>query len=98
VSHLDLGMPLLEAVAAPRVSQRNAPDGASQAEAEFLASPEAAALKEKGHNITHVGSFGGGQIGAVTAIRVNPDGTVTAVAEPKRRGGGSAMVVEETGR
>ncbi len=98
VSHLDLGMPLLEAVAAPRVSQRNAPDGSSQAEAEFLASPEAAALKEKGHIINGAGFIGGGQIGAVTAIRVNPDGTVTAVAEPRRRGGGSAMVVEETGR
>jgi gamma-glutamyltranspeptidase/glutathione hydrolase len=98
VSHLDLGMPLLEAVAAPRVSQRNGPDGASQAEAEFLASPEAAALKEKGHVITGLGSWGGGQIGAVTAIRFNPDGTVTAVAEPRRRGGGSAMAVQETGR
>lgn len=98
VNHLDLGMPLLEAVAAPRVSQRNGPDGASQAEAEFLASPEVAALKEKGHVITGAGFYGVGQIGAVTAIRFNPDGTVTAVAEPRRRGGGSAMAVEETGR
>jgi gamma-glutamyltranspeptidase/glutathione hydrolase len=98
VNHLDLGVPLLEAVAAPRVSQRNGPDGASQAEAEFLASPEVAALKEKGHIINGAGFIGGGQIGAVTAIRFNPDGTVSAVAEPRRRGGGSAMVVEETGR
>lgn len=96
VNHLDLGMPLLEAVAAPRISQRNGRDMASQAEPEFLASPEAAALKEKGHVIT--GAPFGGQIGAVTAIRFHPDGTVTSVAEPKRRGGGSAMVVEETGR
>jgi gamma-glutamyltranspeptidase/glutathione hydrolase len=98
VSHLDLGMPLLEAVAAPRISQRNGPDGASNAEAEFLATPEAAALKEMGHVITGAGFIGGGQIGAATAIRFNPDGTVTAVAEPRRRGGGSAMAVEETGR
>jgi gamma-glutamyltranspeptidase/glutathione hydrolase len=91
--HLDLGMPLLEAVAAPRVSQRNAPDGMSQAEPEFLASPEAAALKEKGHTFAN-----GSQIGAATAIRFNPDGTVTAVAEPKRRGGGSAMAVVPTSR
>ncbi|HYH97505.1 gamma-glutamyltransferase [Hyalangium sp.] len=93
VNHLDLGMPLLEAVAAPRVSQRNTPDGKSQAEPEFIASPEAAALKERGHTFTS-----SGQIGAVTGLRFNPDGTVTAVAEPKRRGGGSAMVVEEAGR
>jgi gamma-glutamyltranspeptidase/glutathione hydrolase len=98
VGHLDLGMPLLDAVAAPRISQRNVPDGSSQAEAEFLSSPEAAALKEKGHVLTGAGPMGGGQIGALTAIRFNPDGTVTAVAEPRRRGGGSAMAVQETGR
>ncbi|WP_224365561.1 gamma-glutamyltransferase [Hyalangium versicolor] len=95
VNHLDFGMPLLEAVAAPRVSQRNSADGASQAEPEFLASPEAAALKEKGHVFGNAGPVAGmNAIGAVTAIRFNPDGTVTVVAEPKRRGGGSAMVVE----
>ncbi|WP_224250211.1 gamma-glutamyltransferase [Hyalangium gracile] len=95
VNHLDLGMPLLEAVAAPRVSQRNVPDGSSQAEPEFLATPEAAALKEKGHVFTAAGPAAGlNAIGALTGIRFNPDGTVTAVAEPRRRGGGSAMVVE----
>lgn len=95
VNHLDLGMPLLEAVAAPRVSQRNVPDGSSQAEPEFLATPEATALKEKGYVFSSAGPMAGmSAIGAVTALRFNPDGTVTAVAEPKRRGGGSAMVVE----
>jgi gamma-glutamyltranspeptidase/glutathione hydrolase len=89
VNHLDFGMPLLEAAAAPRVSQRNQPDGKSQAEPEFIASPEAAALKERGHVFVDAGP-----IGAFTGIRFNPDGTVTAVAEPRRRGGGSAMVVE----
>ncbi|MBN1209698.1 MAG: gamma-glutamyltransferase [Myxococcaceae bacterium] len=93
VNHVDLGMPLLESVAAPRVSQRNTPDGKSQAEPEFLSSREAAALMEKGHVFADVGP-----IGAFTGIRFNPDGTVTAVAEPKRRGGGSAMVVERAGR
>jgi gamma-glutamyltranspeptidase / glutathione hydrolase len=97
VNHLDLGMPLLEAVAAPRVSQRNVPNGSSQAEPEFIASPEAAALQAKGHVFQDVSPLGG-QIGAVTAIRFNPDGTATAVAEPRRRGGGSAMVVEEAGK
>jgi gamma-glutamyltranspeptidase / glutathione hydrolase len=99
VNHVDFGMPLLDAVAAPRVSQRNVPDGTSQAEPEFLLTPEAAALKEKGHVFGNAGPVAGlNAIGAVTAIRFNPDGTVTAVAEPKRRGGGSAMVVEGSER
>jgi gamma-glutamyltranspeptidase/glutathione hydrolase len=91
INHLDFGMPLLEAAAAPRISQRNQPDGKSQAEPEFIATPEAEALKAKGHVFIEVG-----QIGAFTGLRFNADGTVTAVAEPKRRGGGSAMVVEPT--
>ena len=91
--------PISPAVAAPRVSQRNVPDGSSQAEPEFLLTPEAAALKEKGHVFSNAGPAAGlNAIGAVTAIRFNPDGTLTAVAEPKRRGGGSAMVVESSGK
>ncbi|MDC0711406.1 gamma-glutamyltransferase [Stigmatella sp. ncwal1] len=93
INHLDFGMPMLEAVAAPRVSQRNVPDGKSQAEPEFIASPEAAALQARGHVFTNVG-----QIGALTGIRFHSDGTVTAIAEPQRRGGGSAMVVEPVPR
>ncbi|PTL76584.1 gamma-glutamyltransferase [Vitiosangium sp. GDMCC 1.1324] len=89
VNFLDFGMPIDQALAAPRVSQRNSPDNKSQAEPEFIASPEAAALKALGHGFTDAGP-----IGALTAIRFNPDGTVTAAAEPRRRGGGSAMVVE----
>jgi gamma-glutamyltranspeptidase/glutathione hydrolase len=88
VNTLDFGMPLEQALAAPRVSQRNSPDNRSQAEPEFLASPEAAALVALGHGFTNAGP-----IGALTALRFNPDGTVTAAAEPQRRGGGSAMVV-----
>jgi len=88
LNHLDLGMPLLDAVAYPRASQRNVPDGTTQAEPELIASPEGAALAQKGHVFTPVP-----QIGALTAIRFNPDGTTTAVAEPRRRGGGSAGVV-----
>lgn len=94
VNTLDLGMPLLEAVAAPRVSQRNLPDGKAQAEPEFIASPEAQTLMEKGHAFTSSAPFPIKEIGSVTAIRFNEDGTTTAVAEPRRRGGGSASVVE----
>ena len=91
INHLDFGMPLLDAAAAPRISQRNQPDGKSQAEPEFTASPEAKELEAKGHAFLNAGP-----IGAFTGLRFNPDGTVTAVAEPRRRGGGSAMVVEPT--
>ncbi|HYO59308.1 gamma-glutamyltransferase [Archangium sp.] len=89
VNHLDFGMPIDQALAAPRVSQRNSPDARSQAEPEFIASPEAAALTALGHGFTD-----SGPVGALTAIRFHPDGTVTAAAEPRRRDGGSAMVVE----
>ncbi|HZH13564.1 MAG TPA: gamma-glutamyltransferase [Archangium sp.] len=89
VNHLDFGMPIEQALAAPRVSQRNSADHRSQAEPAFIASPEAAELGAMGHGFTDVGP-----IGALTAIRFHPDGTVTAAAEPTRRGGGSAMVVE----
>ena len=36
------------------------------------------------------------EIGAATAIEFGPDGRLTAVAEPKRRGGGAAYVVSPT--
>lgn len=89
VNHLDFGMPIDQALAAPRVSQRNSPDHRSQAEPAFIASPEATALGGMGH-----GFIDAGPIGALTALRFHPDGTITAAAEPTRRGGGSAMVVE----
>jgi gamma-glutamyltranspeptidase/glutathione hydrolase len=34
------------------------------------------------------------EIGAATGIVVAPDGSILAAAEPVRRGGGSAMVVQ----
>ncbi|MDC3980894.1 gamma-glutamyltransferase [Polyangium jinanense] len=89
VNHLDFKMPIDEALAAPRVSQRNAPNATSNAEPLFMSSPEATALEAKGHAFSDAGL-----IGAATAIRLNDDGTMTAVAEPVRRNGGSAMVVE----
>ncbi len=88
VNHFELGLPIDEALAAPRVSQLNAANGASLAEPEFLASPEAAVLQGMGHTFTPVP-----EIGALTAIRLHGDGTHTAAAEPRRRGGGSAQVV-----
>jgi gamma-glutamyltranspeptidase/glutathione hydrolase len=88
VNHVDFKMPIAQALAAPRVSQRNAADAKSNAEPLFITSPEATVLGGLGHLFTD-----SGPIGAATAIRFNADGTMTAVAEPVRRNGGSAMVV-----
>jgi gamma-glutamyltranspeptidase/glutathione hydrolase len=87
LNRLDFGMTPLEAIAAPRASQRNS--STTQAEPVFIASPEAQALTEIGHSFASVA-----EIGAATGIAFFPDGFVQAVAEPVRRGGGSAMVQE----
>ncbi|HEY6739134.1 MAG TPA: gamma-glutamyltransferase family protein, partial [Actinopolymorphaceae bacterium] len=85
VNRLDLGMDLPEALAAPRASARNTALGAERA---FLESPEGRALAAMGHTFTDAG-----EIGAATGIELGRHGFAQAVAEPTRRGGGSAMVV-----
>jgi gamma-glutamyltranspeptidase/glutathione hydrolase len=87
VGRLDLGLTLPEAIAAPRVSERNLTSGA-QAEPAFLASPDAAALQALGHTFTSTP-----EIGAATGIEFRRDGRLLAAAEPTRRGGGAAAVV-----
>jgi gamma-glutamyltranspeptidase / glutathione hydrolase len=87
LNRIDLGMTLPQAVAAPRASQRNT--AAGQAEPAFLASPEMAGLGALGHTFTTTP-----EIGAATGVEFLPDGRVLAAAEPVRRGGGSAAVVE----
>jgi gamma-glutamyltranspeptidase / glutathione hydrolase len=87
VDDLDFGMTLPQAIAAPRASQRNTPT--VFAEPAFLASAEAAGLRALGHSFTSTP-----EIGAATGIAFFPNGVLQAVAEPVRRGGGSAMVVE----
>lgn len=82
---LDRGMPLVDAIAAPRISSRNT--GAT-AEKTFLATPEAAALAAKGHRLDPVD-----QIGNASGIRLLPGRRFEAAAETTRGGGGSAMVV-----
>ncbi|WP_437601159.1 gamma-glutamyltransferase [Sorangium sp. So ce590] len=94
VNTIDLGLPIDEALAAPRVSQRNSGDGSTDAETAFLSAPEAEGLTSLGHVLSDAATLGG-EIGAATALRFNGDGTVTAVAEPVRRHGGSAMVEQE---
>jgi gamma-glutamyltranspeptidase/glutathione hydrolase len=86
IDRLDLGTALPEAVAAPRASQRNTM--ATAAEQQFIDSPEAEALASLHGHVFTVSA----EIGAATGIEFLGDGRVLAVAEPIRRGGGSAMV------
>jgi gamma-glutamyltranspeptidase / glutathione hydrolase len=90
LDRLDFGMTLPEAIAAPRVSQRNA--ATTQTEAAFLGTPEAAALQARGQVFT-VNTGTGAEIGAATGIEFLGKGAMLAAAEPVRRGGGSAMAL-----
>jgi gamma-glutamyltranspeptidase/glutathione hydrolase len=85
LNRLDFGMSLPEAVAAPRASQRNTKD--VQAEPAF----DRTLLAVLGH--TFADPPAPGEIGAVTGIELRRSGRMVAVAEPTRRGGGSAAVV-----
>ena len=86
LNHFDFGMSLPDAISVPRASQRNT--AAVSAEPAFIAS-EGSALQALGHSFTSTA-----EIGAATGIAFLPSGFFQAVAEPVRRGGGSAMVAE----
>ncbi|MEZ0075069.1 gamma-glutamyltransferase family protein [Planotetraspora sp. GP83] len=90
VNRLDFGMSLPEAIAAPRASQRNTP--ATQAEPAFI-DRYGAQLTALGHTLTPAPGPPVGEIGAATGLEFLGHGKVQAVAEPTRRGGGSALVV-----
>jgi len=84
----ELGSTLPEAIAEPRAAQRNS--ASTTAEPAFANSPEGEALKTQyGHSFSSMA-----EIGAVTGIEFLPGGATLAAAEPVRRGGGSAAVVE----
>ncbi|MFD9947773.1 gamma-glutamyltransferase [Nonomuraea sp. NPDC059023] len=85
VNRYDLGMNLPDALAAPRATQRNT--AATQAEPAFLAQ-HGAALESRGHVFAP-----NPEIGAATGLEFLGRGRIQAVAEPARRGGGSALVV-----
>lgn len=87
---VDLGRPLSDAVSAPRASQQNVDGGATLAEPAFVESPLGADLSGRGHAFTRCDWPEG--IGVVNSLQWDPDGTVQAVAEPWRRGGGDARV------
>ncbi|GAB3878288.1 gamma-glutamyltransferase [Terrabacter terrigena] len=89
LGYLDRDLPLVEAIAAPRLSSRNG--GSEGAEPAILDGPTGAALTAMGHKLAPGGTPN--EIGAVTAIRSLGGGVFEAAAETVRRGGGSAMVV-----
>jgi gamma-glutamyltranspeptidase / glutathione hydrolase len=91
VERLDLGDTLPAAIAEPRASQRNTVSSA--AEPAFIKSPEAAALMAPPY--LHNPFTDAGEIGAATGIEFLRDGRMLAAAEPIRRGGGSAAVVND---
>ncbi|MGP1387267.1 MAG: gamma-glutamyltransferase [Thainema sp.] len=86
VNLIDFDLPLEQAIAAPRLSQRNS--GVTWVEPGFAETTLGQALQAAGHQFQITP-----EIGAATGVYVAPDHTLTAVAEPIRRGGGSAMTV-----
>ena len=94
VNRIDLDMSIEEAIAAPRATQRNTANVTS--EPAFI-SAYGPALTALGHKLVPAGDAltSAAEIGAATAIEFGRRGRMTAVAEPARRGGGSAKVVEE---
>lgn len=91
-NYVDRGMSIQEAIAAPRASQRNT--AAVTAEPEFIET-YGDLLTPYGHTLAPSGDAftSAAEIGAATAIEFGKKGRVTAVSEPTRRGGGSALVV-----
>jgi gamma-glutamyltranspeptidase/glutathione hydrolase len=82
---VDRGLPLVDAIAAPRASQRNA----AQTELEpGFDSDVRKRLEAIGHSFK-----ANPEIGAATGVQRLPGGKWLAAAETVRRGGGSAMVV-----
>ncbi|MEU0528404.1 gamma-glutamyltransferase [Streptomyces niveus] len=89
--HLDRGLPLADAIAAPRASQRNS--ATTELEPALYDSPLRGQLEALGHAFTK-----NPEIGAATGVQRLPDGRWVAAAEKDRRGGGSAMVVHPANR
>jgi gamma-glutamyltranspeptidase/glutathione hydrolase len=83
---LDRHLPLVDAIAAPRASQRNAAQ--TELEPALYNSPLRKQLEAIGHSFKL-----NPEIGAATGVQRLPDGRWLAAAEKVRRGGGSAMVV-----
>jgi gamma-glutamyltranspeptidase/glutathione hydrolase len=86
VNHIDFHQSLPDALAAPRAASRNT--ASIQYEPGFEAD-KTVLMTKYGHVFSPIA-----EIGAATGIRFLDTGEQQAVAEPTRRGGGSAMVVD----
>jgi gamma-glutamyltranspeptidase/glutathione hydrolase len=91
-NRIDRQMTLPRTIADPRGSQRNT--DAVTAEPEFI-EKYGALLTPLGHKLTPAGDkfTSASEIGAATAIAFKKRHYLVAVSEPRRRGGGSALVV-----
>jgi gamma-glutamyltranspeptidase/glutathione hydrolase len=97
INHVDFGMSLPDALAAPRVSQTNSSSNTSLAEPDFYTSALAQQLTSQyGEKF----SLATGSIlpldnypGDATALQMLGRGRAEAIAEPVRLGAGSALVV-----
>ncbi len=99
LKRIDFGMTLPEAIAAPRASQRNS--ATTQAEPAFIAEPTTPGLEQLGQSFAIVNTSPldpsikiSSDIGAATGLEFLANDQVLAAAEPVRRGGGSAAVVQ----
>jgi gamma-glutamyltranspeptidase/glutathione hydrolase len=99
VNRIDFGMSLPDAIAAPRASQRNS--ATTQAEPDFIAQPTTPGLQALGQSFAVSDTSPldptikiAPTIGVATGLEALPRGRWVAAAEPVRRGGGSAGVVD----
>lgn len=86
VERIDLRKSLAAAIEAPRISDRNG--AAAEAEPDFMVLPARTDLEARGHVFTQ-----NPEIGAATGIEFLSGKRLRAVAEARRRGGGSAMAL-----
>ena len=98
INHVDFGMSLPDALAAPRVAQTNSSSNTSEAEPDFYNSQLASQLTSQyGEKF----SLATGPIlpldnypGDATALQMLGHGQAEAIAEPVRLGGGSALALQ----
>jgi gamma-glutamyltranspeptidase/glutathione hydrolase len=102
LNRIDFGMSLPQAIAAPRISQRNA--ATTQAEPAFLDTPEAVGLQALGQSFSVSDTSPldptikiAPTIGVADGLEFLGRGVVLAAGEPERRGGSAAAVVHPTG-
>jgi gamma-glutamyltranspeptidase / glutathione hydrolase len=102
INHVDFGMSLPDALAAPRVSQTNSSSNTSSAEPGFYNSPLAQQLtSQSGEQF----ALATGPIlpldnypGDATALQMLGHARAEAIAEPVRLGGGSALALQQSPR